>query len=438
MERPYLNFVAQGEWSTEGLATCTPEQFEEDWKQIRRQVRSYSLGEPLRLLIYVHGGVTSEADGIKQATEIRERFEAPRTLIYPVLWESGLWETIQYLNSASLNALVTETLIEARGRAEVAQMMPSHLEGMNTNLANPARSSRLDQLVEQVQSDSVKGDTFAQALIELAPKQRQEGIAFVESAPISPLRQILDQVISEAGVALNEVAKVQHAGAFNLSWHEVQMRVIETILRAMTGLGAVWGNMRERCAQTCAQDTLPGRTLAKQLIQLKNHPETASRVEVLVMAHSAGSYFVAHLVDAIAEERPKDRRKIIYIDHLVLTAPALTYTLYDKTIHTYRAWIKNIALFVLPDQVEQNTKTTTSWIYPATILYLVANVFDPAPWPSKLVGMQRVVTDTEWGKDVPEYLKNHVKAKQHISSSDTHGGMSVHKETVDLIRKIIL
>lgn len=438
IERPYLNFVEHGEWSQSGLATCTPQQFEEDWKKIRQQVRSYSVGEPLRLLIYVHGGVTSEIDGQKQAEEIKERFASPRLLVYPVFWESGLWETIQYLNSPSLKAVMTETLIEARGRAEVAQMMPSHFEGMSDHLTDPARSSRLDRLVKQIQNDAQQDDPFAKELMSQVPKQRQHGILFVESAQILPLRQLLDQVVSEAAVALNGAAQTQEMEAFGLNWDEVRMQVIETILRAITGLGAVWNNMKERCLQTCVQDQLPGRALAEQLVKLKTQTETASRVEVILLAHSAGSYFAAHLVDAIAEERPQNHHKITFIDHLVLTAPALTYDIYAKTIHTYRALIKNIAIFILPDQIERNTTSSTSLVYPATVLYLVANVFDPQPWPSMLIGMQRVMIDAQWGRDVPDYLKNHVKAKQKIAPSQTHGHMSVHRETVAMIRRLIL
>jgi hypothetical protein len=97
--RPHVVNLRQGRFSGGGAMETTAgdvdAMFGDHMARALQQARER--GEPLRVLFYAHGGLTSEARGLQYAHEVLPWWKANH--VYPVffVWETGIWETLAQL-----------------------------------------------------------------------------------------------------------------------------------------------------------------------------------------------------------------------------------------------------------------------------------------------------------------------------------------------------
>lgn len=97
--RPYLINLTQGRLSGGGLAETSEADVDAIFREHlpRALAEAGARGEPLRLMVYAHGGLVSEAAGLRMAAALVEWWKANH--VYPLyfVWETGLWETLSLL-----------------------------------------------------------------------------------------------------------------------------------------------------------------------------------------------------------------------------------------------------------------------------------------------------------------------------------------------------
>lgn len=141
---------------------------------------------------------------------------------------------------------------------------------------------------------------------------------------------------------------------------------LEPIARAMTGK-AQWDEMKEN-ARLASMASDGGAKLVTT--ELKKMAASMKNVEIHIAGHSAGSIFMAYVLDAL---------KKITIRTCTLWAPACTIELFKET---YAPLIKNqtiekFSLFTLTDKAEQDDHCAN--IYHKSLLYLVSHAFEKRP-----------------------------------------------------------
>lgn len=157
---------------------------------------------------------------------------------------------------------------------------------------------------------------------------------------------------------------------------------LEALARTLTGK-AVWDEMKENALLSTANSNGGARIVLQHLVELMRKDPS---IEVHVLAHSAGSIFLAPLVQMLtAQDTIVDGPMKGSTGHhqkvatCTLWAPACTSDLFKRT---YLPSIKNGAigqftLFTLTDQAEQNDHCAK--IYNKSLLYLVSNALEETP-----------------------------------------------------------
>jgi hypothetical protein len=97
--RPHVVNLRQGRFSEGGAMDTTPADVDDLFSDhLRRALdEARGRGEPLRVVFYAHGGLVSEARGLRYAHDVAGWWKQNR--VYPIffVWETGLWETLAQL-----------------------------------------------------------------------------------------------------------------------------------------------------------------------------------------------------------------------------------------------------------------------------------------------------------------------------------------------------
>lgn len=149
---------------------------------------------------------------------------------------------------------------------------------------------------------------------------------------------------------------------------------LEPIARGATGK-AEWDEMKENA--TLATESAKGgaRLFLAGLDRLyKRYPS----LEVHVVAHSAGSIFMAHLLGRLTAQRNAGGLGRT-VATCTLLAPACTMELFEEKYlpAIERGRIQQLALYTLTDKTEQDDNC--AGIYHKSLLYLVSNAFEDTP-----------------------------------------------------------
>ncbi len=97
--RPHVVNLRQGRFSEGGIMDTSPADVDQMFAgSLRRALdEARGRGEPLRVVFYAHGGLVSEARGLRYAHDVAAWWKQNR--VYPIffVWETGLWETLAQL-----------------------------------------------------------------------------------------------------------------------------------------------------------------------------------------------------------------------------------------------------------------------------------------------------------------------------------------------------
>jgi hypothetical protein len=143
---------------------------------------------------------------------------------------------------------------------------------------------------------------------------------------------------------------------------------LEPLARASTGK-ASWDEMKENAFAATRSARGAGRVVAEEIAGLAS----ANELEIHLVAHSAGSIFLAPLAQRLAAAPPAGLG--LPIASCTLWAPACTIALFEEY---YAPLLQNgidrFALFTLSDRAEREDDCAR--IYNKSLLYLVSNAFE--------------------------------------------------------------
>ena len=136
---------------------------------------------------------------------------------------------------------------------------------------------------------------------------------------------------------------------------------LEPLMRPMGK--ALWDEMKEN-AVGASENNNGAQLVVEQLAELAQ----SEKIEIHIIAHSAGSIFMAPVVNLLKE-------KNIPVHSLNLWAPACTTDVFEKSYAPLIGnSIKKFSLFTLTDQAEQDDNC--GGIYNKSLLYLVSKSFE--------------------------------------------------------------
>lgn len=149
----------------------------------------------------------------------------------------------------------------------------------------------------------------------------------------------------------------------------------------------LWDEMKENALRASTHQTGGVFDGGARLVldQLKALHATTPKLEVHVAGHSAGSIFMAPVVERL-------RELDIPVSSLSLWAPACTMALFKRAYapSILSGHVKRFSLFNLKDITEQDDDCAN--IYHKSLLYLVSNAFEPKR-REKILGMERFILE---------------------------------------------
>jgi hypothetical protein len=157
---------------------------------------------------------------------------------------------------------------------------------------------------------------------------------------------------------------------------------LEPLARLLTGK-AVWDEMKENALLSTKDPGGGARMVLTHLVALMKQDPS---IEAHVLAHSAGSIFLAPFVQALTSKgaiasgpMQGDQGRNQAVATCTLWAPACTVDLFKETYlpSIVNSAIGRFTLFTLTDQAEQDDHCAN--IYHKSLLYLVSNAFEDRP-----------------------------------------------------------
>ncbi len=222
---------------------------------------------------------------------------------------------------------------------------------------------------------------------------------------------------------------------------------LEPIARALTGKAA-WDEMKENAARATVNEEGGARLTLTHIAKLAADPD----VEIHVVGHSAGSIFLAPLVQLLTTKGKIDSSLLkgengygIPIESGTLWAPACTIDLFKESYlkAIQHNQLKRFSLFTLTDKAEQDDNCAQ--IYHKSLLYLVSNAFESTsriplfrPDGDPIMGLEKFVKQDEdlvklfKSKDADWILSPNtdIKKPQRYSTAHHHGDFDDDKPTV--------
>jgi hypothetical protein len=373
-----------------------------------------------KLMLFVHGGLVSEADGRDGAAFLHQALTPTRpdwTSGY-LVWRSGLAEILgvrheRLAQNRLFNRLVAKTLarvsehVVAPGiAATVAALAETDLEAaMAAAEAAPVRTAAevradLESKGEAERTDYVEDLTEEQlngSAIAAYISRDAELSALIAAAGAEPDelldREIIDEIDARTIVGPGSAGDRATAAGPVILYHVVRAAyrvlrrfvterdhglgptVVEEVARELylASIGAwVWGTMKSDMRRHFDRDG-PGTALLDRVDALAR---SGKETRLMIVAHSAGSVFACHLAQRAA------RLSGNLLVELVFLAPAVRMDEAVELLVEQPARIDKIRHFALGDHYEKtdNLKPTSfGRIYSRSLLYLVSGVFERTP-----------------------------------------------------------
>src|SRR5579859_513855 len=428
-----LNILVLGEGGT-FASPSRPQSHPQDVDDLFAQLRAQAAAH---LVIYFHGGLTAEQDGLTQANQLMPFF-GDRLGAYPLffLWETGGGDivagTLQQIGQEPLFVRLRDIVIQftlgklqapsatrdlspppgpdavaqETARDRVAPDAPT--VGGRPTLA-PVDAVDAAQLQAHLQADPAYQAAVAQVQASLAPPADGTRDLLPTPAPAPPT--LLSQDVQDA-LRAEDAAGTRDLGGGSLflagqavaifgrtvarlqagTDHGVYCTVVEELLRALYAdkIGtAYWDAVKARARDSFAPndglagDALHGgRYLLERLaayLAAADHPP----LQVSLIGHSAGAIYVCHLLAAAHPLLPAG----FQFAHVVFLAPAANLDLFTGTVLAHPEQIATFRMYALADAVEARDELAGP-LYPRSLLYLVSGTFEAAP-DTPLVGMAR-------------------------------------------------
>lgn len=314
--------------------------------------------EPVRLVVFVHGGLNGETSAALTHLHLEQHLYTPmNAFAFPIFWESGLLDATGYLIA---NTPFGEWFLDA---------------GSEFTASNGAE----------------RQGWLSSWQLKVKPRSEPRPGAAAQARTVEYLARLFG--VGAFGRRLWDTMKFQTKNTFS-------------------------GNV----TASDGQGEMPGRALLRRLVALKlEYPE---RLSIDLIGHSAGTILLGHFFEAAASLRREHRLTqrdfpARLVDHLIFLAPAITYVDFENHVWRNQDLFLDLNIFGLRSEYENDSRELLHQIYPATLLYLVSNVFEEQIGAAVL-GLQRdAVASAPNFRAVREYL-----AKTNVVWSPTTGSQA--------------
>jgi Alpha/beta hydrolase of unknown function (DUF900) len=353
-----------------------------------------------KIILYFHGGLVSEQNGIEQAEYISKFFEQEADIVCFV-WKTGLYETFQQrlaliLKSSFFQKLQRKVIYhtsryvgeDRKGTRGENQALTLERIESELNLEKPfidldpivsRNTGRLTErdirnleidISEELDLDREISDLIRNFNFEDIPSLEVENIHASEKSDIR------NRGIVSTGVVISIIVGI--AKRFNNKRdHGFYPTIVEEIFRAFylnyIG-GLIWNEMKDKAkslwtqsTETEVENSAIGTYFLKKLSSFqKENPDVA----VDLIGHSAGSIIICHLIDAIHE-----RFSTLKIRNVLFLAPACTSDLFHTHIVGKEQYYQFFRMFTMSDEFEKQD-TLVSGIYTRSLLYFISGVLE--------------------------------------------------------------
>ncbi len=370
------------------------------------------------IVVYIHGGINTYNYARKQADNITAHLKSEERHCITIVWETGPVETLRsqlqtlmkrpllQKISSYLNKRFAQSFPEKKGtpgtlswgrRSQVDpdDVLAKVLTAEDATTLDEVTSAALITQLANDFKDEIDGDY--ELIAEIAKEIADADIALTDEfmADVKTTARAgtlgafdnldLPNFMGRIGVRVAErIEKRRDHGR----WATIVEEVFRSIYLADI-VKASWDDMKKRAADMWQEkdgDTFESAYYFLHKLQeyTENNPDT----RINLMAHSAGSISVCHLLATAAKKFPK-----ISFGHVIFTAPAASLKLvYDEVI-TKTDRFKEFTLFTLSDEQEL-ADAILPHIYPSSLLYLVSGILEEDV-DEPLSGMMRYQTGEE-------------------------------------------
>jgi hypothetical protein len=424
----YLNLAAQGTFQAAGPFASAPADVDALFAHLAQQPAPH-------LVLYFHGGLVSEGDGLREAAHLHTVLtQTPGLHPYFFIWQSG-WrevarrnlESIQKeplfkkLSEAVLRFVVSKlTQTDDTRGGLILDLTPQPVIEAELTDAQPfaaydpePQRATLEEVTareERQLRDYLARDRELQAEVQaLAATADADSGRGLAGAPIAPHPTLLSADVltvlkAEAAegrglvstsALLTLAAKVFVKVVRRLlkrTDHGVYCTTVEELLRALylDNVGAwLWRGMKTDIQGAFADNThLSGSALhggSYLLAGLRAYALDPARppLKVSLVGHSAGGIYICRLLERAATVLPAGFR----FHRVILLAPGCDFELFQANLIERRDRWEQFRLFALRDEFE-SVDVTVPGLYPRSILYLVSGLLE-GDEPKPIVGLQR-------------------------------------------------
>jgi Alpha/beta hydrolase of unknown function (DUF900) len=476
------------------------------------------LKDQKKIVLFFHGGLVSKKAALTSAAILQEAYSAAGAHPVFFVWESDLIATLthnlQEIDKEEIFKLLLKYLIQytvgkltdvAGGKATGQLVTPNDIEVAielekvevrEEPYANikalptlqPLNEAEQKNFEETLESDSdLRNEVVAIANSARPEDEQQEtnskGVLTQdrrsEKTLMSPeiVEEMKQDVAENAGKAtflsptlIVHAAKILKRAVDRFLQrrdHGVYCTVVEEILREVyfANIGTVvWEMMKKETADTFENSGQPPERGGWYFLQkLGELIQDDSPPEVTLVAHSAGSIFVCHMLQYVHQQRKAGTSPLpddFKFKNVIFLAPACDFVLFDKVLTDCRDLFENFRMFTLDEKGESGKPLVPliPVLYTRSLLYFVSGLLERDPddpqkgaYDRPLVGMQRYYLDTATYTSpeivavrnfINENERNVVWAKGNrgvglTSSAEEHGGFAEEEDTLGSVAHII-
>ncbi|MEM7403765.1 MAG: C1 family peptidase [Pseudomonadota bacterium] len=237
----------------------------------------------------------------------------------------------------------------------------------------------------------------------------------------------LAEELKDALVRSSDKADEQASGFFD--WvvenvTEATDSAIESLIRAPGT--AIWEEMKRGGRTPFQTEAVAGQPDGLKAMKVLASALEGSGIGLHLVAHSAGSVLMGHLLKALDTLKRRD-----LVDSCTLFAPACTLDFFDEhyrprlAANAARTRIPTLDIYNLTNKLERDD--SVAGIYRKSLLYLVSNAFERGK-ERPLLGMQKFTKKLELPHNVGIVYSN---GKGEATRSETHGGFDNDAPTLN-------
>lgn len=438
----WINLGADGTFGASGKLSSTPADVE--------RVLGDDLAGASRLVLFFHGGLVSEANGLASAKSMAATY-LDKAASIGIIWETGLAETIR----DNLLA-ITDTKIFKKALSWVlAKAGVGDEAGARGVAVGPLGANRIEEMLETAGGADVLDTMLSKATLTAAATAKGADVSDLDEGSIAadleyefdadpslpdlidarapgsePIRRKLDLQEGAKGLTVGGVAffiaKVVLAVIRRYrsgTAHDALPTAVEELLRAayLADVGKfAWDAMKSKSQRMWIDDgdapNLTSHGGGYILRRLEALQARRPQMIIDVVGHSAGAIAICEMLAAIeADKRAIKLRNIIFL------APAVRLDLFARWIPRGPQIFRRFRMFTMNDAAEKADRVGGP-IYPRSLLYLVSGCFEDRP-DAAILGMERFLghTQTTAGRDYDD-VRHWLGAEKRLIYSPTLDG----------------